>query len=348
MNKTDLGVKNGPIPAAPGRLLKGGIPLPDQAADRRSLSQQNLKGLIASLKLPQDGLSSNLINYARFFSLPLEPALLSRLRRDALTVKALRNGPGQRAGKAGSPEAAALAAAAAAAKGVELAPEALERYAAALDPDWGQKDGTEQETPDQGSGGEAPDEDLRQGETEETQAILREITGQLPGLGTPTGIRGIAEPPVRGSLFNGETEDPLLNFLNRLPDRNGNFWLVFPFKILLKKVEFRAAVRLLLRIDSVGKRQDRIAIDALGEKRRWLFIMNNPGRPGALSRVFLSPPPGETARKKLEEEIRGTLKTLGGNVTVNSGEAASFQGSFKPSFFADTGVEAAASIDEEV
>jgi hypothetical protein len=77
---------------------------------------------LAALSLPQDRLSAVIIELARFFSLPLEPGLLSRIRRET------RSGNEQTA----KPETLSLAAAAAADKRVELSAAALKKYAQAL------------------------------------------------------------------------------------------------------------------------------------------------------------------------------------------------------------------------
>jgi hypothetical protein len=77
---------------------------------------------LAALSLPQDRLSSVIIELARFFSFPLEPGLLARIRRE------IRSGHEQTA----KPETLSLAAAAAADKGVELSAAALKKYAQAM------------------------------------------------------------------------------------------------------------------------------------------------------------------------------------------------------------------------
>jgi hypothetical protein len=77
---------------------------------------------LAALSLPPDRLSTLIIELARFFSLPLEPGLLAKIRREAK--------PGLE--QAARPETLSLAATAAADKGVELTQAALKKYASAL------------------------------------------------------------------------------------------------------------------------------------------------------------------------------------------------------------------------
>jgi hypothetical protein len=77
---------------------------------------------LATLSLPQDRLSTVIIELARFFFLPLETGMLSKIRREA------RSGQEQTA----KPETLSLAAIAASDKGVELSAVALKKYAQAL------------------------------------------------------------------------------------------------------------------------------------------------------------------------------------------------------------------------
>jgi hypothetical protein len=77
---------------------------------------------LAALSLPQDRLSAVIIELARFFSLPLELGLLTRIRRET------RSGNEQTA----KPETLSLAVTAAADKGVKLSAAALKKYAQAL------------------------------------------------------------------------------------------------------------------------------------------------------------------------------------------------------------------------
>ncbi|GHV74374.1 hypothetical protein AGMMS49940_16760 [Spirochaetia bacterium] len=76
-----------------------------------------------SLGLPRDKLSSSLLSFMQFFSLPLDPKLIQRLRQEVLSLNLM---PGDRI------RSGALAAAAAAGKGLTLSTEALEKYAAAI------------------------------------------------------------------------------------------------------------------------------------------------------------------------------------------------------------------------
>jgi hypothetical protein len=90
---------------------------------------------LAALSLPQDRLSAVIVELARFFSLPLEPGLLARIRRE---TKSCHDQPAK-------PETLSLAATAAADKGVELSAVALKKYAQALSCDSEQENGPKEE-----------------------------------------------------------------------------------------------------------------------------------------------------------------------------------------------------------
>jgi hypothetical protein len=304
------------------------------AAVRARPAAFNLKQLVHSLRLPRDGLSTALVGFARFFSLPLEPSLLARLRKEALTLKTRQDG--------GFADSAALAAAAAAGKGVRLSAEALEQYVRAIDPGYaageGEKDaaGEGEGRPSDGGdalsgdgGGDSPDSAGR----EEAARIIREIMekalqrageGGLPVSGLPeTGPDSACDEPAA--------------FLNRLPGRDGNFWMVFPFKINFRNLEIHLSVWILLLISGVyserksagqsgGNPVGRITVCAAAEKRRWVFSIKNPGGPGAETRVVAPPFRGEAGQKRTEEEIREVLGGFGGKVTLEDAETPAGRG----------------------
>jgi hypothetical protein len=322
-----------------------------QAAEGRAKPPAiNLKQLIYSLKLPQDRLSATLVSFARKFSLPLEPALLSRLRKEALTLQAR--------GRV-SVESAALAATAAAGKGVILSDEALEQYARAIDPDYAADErdpdssGQEEGQPSgggsfdgrDGDAGHSGSQDRRDRADEDNQAReIREILGEALARLRENGEAGAPE------------EDSLPGLLNRLPGREGDFWIVYPFKINAENLEFRVSVWvLLLYKDSVknstegnlsggfsGNSIREITVNAVGKMRRWVFSVTNPGRPEAKTRVSVSPPYGEPVRKKVEREIREILGDFGGELTLKGNEVSLIpemwdQDAGWPFFFADNG-----------
>jgi hypothetical protein len=305
----------------------------------------NLRQLVRLLNLPQDGLSSALAGFARGFALPLQPALFARLRRESLALKARQSG--------GSAESAPLAAAAAAGKGVALSGEALERYARAIDPEYAaagddsRDSGEGQLSGEEGAlfgerGGDGPGERQDRAGGEDAARAIREILE-----------KALKRAGEGAEIEMPEDESPV-SFLNRLPGRDGNFWMVYPFKINCKKLAIRLSVWILL-LDGVcsensfagqsgGSPVGGITINAAGEKRRWIFSIKNPGGPAAKTRVLVSPPCGEAARKRTEEEIREVLGGFGGEVMLESGEAPLVSGmqegdvfSAWPLFFTEAG-----------
>jgi hypothetical protein len=284
------------------RLPAKAAAIPSGATESR-VKAPTVKQLIHSLKLPQDSLSVTLLNLARNFSLPLEPALFSRLRREALTLKARRTGRGASVGPR-ELAAAARATAAAASKGVILTEKALEQYAQAIDPDYAAE---EQDSPEHGEGQSFGGEERDAAhEGEELRKILGEAAGRQDAK---------AEPD----------EESLLGILNRLPGKEGDFWTVYPYKMKFEALEIRVSVWILLPCkdynkdyrDSAKKEAVRgIAVHAVGKERRWVFSMMNPGRPDAKTRVSVSPPYREPVREKIEKEIREVLGDFGGMLNV--------------------------------
>jgi hypothetical protein len=239
----------------------------------------------ADFGLPRDGLSAAIISSAKYFFLTLDPALLRQIRQ---TVLALGRGEDR--------EALALAAAAAAAKGTELDGEALEDYAAAIDP--GKRPGEEDARDRDRSRSEDGSGDRRHGEDH------RESPGEAPGDLTGQGLRDMARQIDR--------EGSLTGLLNGLPGKNGEYWLVYPFRFSSAGKEFRVSVRLSLR----GERVSRLAVDILAEKRRWLFNLDSPGGPAAKAGISLYPPPSKRRAAKILREAGELLGEFGGPVSL--------------------------------
>jgi hypothetical protein len=268
--------------------------------------------IIQSLNLPPDSLSAQLINFAKFFSLPLEPALLVRLRRNALVLR-----PGR--------EAAALAAAAAAAKGVELSPEALEHYARALSP--------RQDRP--GGGGETEGRQTGRGAFANGEGGGEQPEGGVSEeTGTDGGFKQAAEilqkalersGSARDAAFSG-ADAGLLALLNRIPGRDGARWMVYPFTFLAENIEIGVSVRLLFMQrsgDYAGEKPARVAVDAaVPGARNWLFVLDKPFTAAAVTRIFPDPPPEEGERRTLEREAREILGAFGGAVSVAAASTA--------------------------
>jgi hypothetical protein len=232
----------------------------------------SLSGLLASLKLPQDNLSRSVIAFARFFSLPLEPKILTTLRRDALN-QPLR-------------EASALGAAAAADKGLELPAAVLKEYAAAIEGNkefglWQLLEGIPEEgRKDSGEGGPGNGGQHPQGETPEGG------TGQ-GSFGEKKRERDAdsvfpAVPDIQTGIKAMLAEKPVLDFINRIPGKDFQ-WVVLPFSFNQEGVEFTVSLRLLLGRNPPGALPERLCADIKvsqpeKEQRRWIITLEKQER----------------------------------------------------------------------
>jgi hypothetical protein len=236
------------------------------------------KQTAALLGLPQDTLSFVLISAIRCFSLPPDAALLTRLRGNLLASGAA-SAP-KTGGEKAALEAKALAAAAAADKGLLLSPEALEEYAAAME-------------------GGAWFSGRREGQPEDEDPPGREET--------PDGEE-LAKRYVQANKAGQEGgKEGLLSWLNRLPGGNGQGWAVFPFKIKVRGVELRVSVRLLIKghpFYASGKDagQGSVIVDIEGPAQNWRFILEKTGGKSAMDITLYPGQAGDI--KALEKEAK--------------------------------------------
>jgi hypothetical protein len=250
------------------------------------------------LGLPQDTLSASIISFARYFSLPLNPGLLAKIRRDALSPEAEKSAAGEALSPKGreGETAKAAALAAAAGKGVGLSPGGLEKYARFLsgqgaadpeppapspnpaEPEEGAAGGGDE----QGGGGfrhEGSGGDRREREDEERRTAP---PGETRRTGKPlTAAEAAGAEKLRGQAIAAGEGDPLLNLLNRLPGKNGQRWIVFPFAAAGETGEFRVSLRLLLHETPSAHCPDRLVLDVSGGDQqspdlRWLFVLDKP------------------------------------------------------------------------
>jgi hypothetical protein len=264
----------------------------------------------ANLGFPKDALSVSLIAFARYFSISLSSSLIKTLRREIL-ASGKSSTPETPAEKAAL-EADALSALIANDKGVSLSSEALEHYARFLS-------FPEENTtwPDEGE-----DQDREEYPSAEELRILIEEQGQ---------------------------NDDTLSFLNNLPGKNGQRWLVFPFSVKVKGTEFKVFVRLLRKEPVSFEDNEEVIIDISGPKRQWrCFIKKADESFMADIRVYPQQPPG--ALKLLQKEAKQMLKNAEGLFGVFRGfdEVLVRNGEETPSWVEDLCAESLPSIDEEV
>jgi len=254
--------------------------------------------LATALGLPADTLSVTLLAFSRFFSLPPKQALMETLRKEVLDSS--RTASPQTAAEKSVLESKALAATAALDKGVTLSPEALERYARFFGPPTDGEGGGKGAFSGGGKGTTQDREEMPQ--KEELQAIAEEEA----------------------------KEDHLLDVLNALPGKNGQYWAVFPFDINVRGTVLKVFLRILKGEPFLTGENEQIIIDIAGPKRQYrCFLKKTGGKLRADIRVYpeLSPRTLKSLSKKAGHFL-GEGAVLTGNtldfeeITVRNGEGA--------------------------
>ena len=160
---------------------------------------------------------------------------------------------------------------------------------------------------------------------------------------------------VRAIAEEAAQNDDIMDFLNTLPGRNGQHWLVFPFKINAKGTELSVFLRVLKReYSSVsgglapGEGESLIA-DIAGPKRQWRFYLRETaGKYRADIRVYPSLSPRALAI--LEAEAKNFLGQGAGLFGAIDGfaEIRLQNGGEIPSWAEDLCDESLPSVDKEV
>jgi hypothetical protein len=292
-------------PEPPVRNAASKPPPPQAAKPSAPVSvPRSASALIAAAGLPVDKLSTSIISFARFFSLPLKPELMAAMRRQAVVqpsaaqadmVKqavanaAAENAPDSAAAKIR--ETLSLAAAAAESKGIELHPKGLEAFAEAIDPDW-------QKREDSGGHGQRGQRDKNHQQEEENAP---DKTGPI----TAAGLKQMA--------LEAAEKNPLLAILNRLPGKNGRRWIVLPFSFEEGGREFKVSLRILLEADQSPNRAACmaaacVAVDIAESERHWLFALESAnGLPAKKLAVYLQPELPPAAHAPLARELSDLL-----------------------------------------
>ena len=291
-------------------------------ADARPASTLKTPGLQAG-RLPTDRLASSIVSFARFFSLPLEPQILAKAQRQASAGQPPQTGPQTEQARPEKPqsealspksrEALALASLAAASKGVELSDEGIKEYASALnvapiDPD--RQEG-------QNFGGQSPNKRNSGGfkkQKEQNPEIAAITNDGIPGL--------------QSLILRTAEQNPLLELLNRLPAKNGQRWLVFPFALTNQGEDYRLCLKILLneaenRIP-LGQMTGKFALEIEkvssagknGQNRHWLFVINAQNNKNLRLRVFLEPFVSKKVYKSLVSELSQSLEIAPEYITI--------------------------------
>jgi hypothetical protein len=265
----------------------------------RQAATHSVSSLISAAGLPPDKLSASIISFARFFSLPLKPELLKHIRQQAFTNTPNAGPPNTAAAaKNNAPEAEtviknreafSLAASAAEGKGVELQPKGLENYAQAIDPELRKKQDGGQHGQRKKNG---DDNDSEEASSQKTTVIS---AGSL-----------------EKTALEGMERNPLLEILNRLPEKDGKRWIVLPFDFSDNGRDFKVSLRILLETGKTENRACCMALDIAvrgisesgkAEKQR-LFVLEPANR---LS-VYLQPEITPVQQTALVRELSALLE----------------------------------------
>ena len=292
--KPEPPVRNAASKPPPSQAAKSSAPVPPVPVHNTAVPRST-SALIAAAGLPLDKLSTSIVSFARFFSLPLKPELMAAMRHQTVThpSAAAENAPDS--GTAAKiREALSLAAAAAESKGIELHPRGLEAFAEAIDPDW-------QKREDSGGHGDRGRRNKNHQQQEEENA---------PDKTGPAKIAAITAAGVKQMALESTEKNPLLAILNQLPGKNSRRWIVLPFSFDEGGKEFKVSLRILLEADQSPHRAacmaatqlaatcvaaTCVALDIAESERRWLFALESAsgllaaGLPTKRLAVYLQP-----------------------------------------------------------
>jgi len=322
-------IGEGPTPAtlqadkaavAGGKTPAGLPPQKPAVFSQGTLSAGELfKQAVVALRLPADTLNVTLLALSRFFSLPPNQTLMAALRREVL---ASSDSSPQTAAEKAALEAKAMAVAAAFDKGVALSPEALERYARFLNsPGFSEEAGGKEAFA--GSGGGKKDSQDREEVPDKDE------------------LQAIAEEEAK--------KDSLLDFLNAIPGKNGQYWAVFPFTIKVRGMELRVFLRILKGEPFSAGENEHLIVDIAASKRQYrCFLKKNNGKLRA--DIWVYPEVSPQALKSLSRTAERFLvegSAVAGNplefeeIVVRNGEGV-------PSWAENWYAECLPSIDKKV
>jgi len=299
--------------------------------------------LSAALGLPQDKLSSSIISFAKFFSLPLKPQLLTNLRRYALAPPSQTANQFSAASSANAAkpalanatasfatektrQALSLSAAAAESKSVELTPKGLESYAMSVDPDSRRQDDDRQRRR----------RNREQDEQEEKKSLKTEAVKKSQ--------HGEISPPqltadnLKKMFFENEKQNPLLEILNRLPCKNGQRWIAFPFDFEEGDKNYNVSMRVLLDDEHSSNRAVCMALDILesakaAPDRRWLFVTESANDKPMRVSVYIQDELSQKNHSKFKSELSNLFNVPPEHINIkNIEEPFPYESSFAESF----------------
>jgi hypothetical protein len=263
------------------------------------------KAAAAALGLPQDALSNALLAFTRFFSINPETALLANLRKEVLSSGS--SSP-KTAKERTAMESRALAVSAAFDKGVSLSRECLDEYAAVP------------------SGGDSAGDRKRR---EDSFPNKKDAPN--------------AEELKKSFENSGQNESGghFLDLLNRIPGKNGQHWIVWPFNYGSGGTELSVLVRILIK-EPINSNRCWLIADIAGPQRKWHFVFNKNGDDKLDVNLYVFPGL-ERGMKHLQKEMEKTLKSLASEI-----ECHIWNNEEPPSLITELGNETLPSINEEV
>ena len=261
------------IQAAPSARNLAGQP---SSAAVSPTAHRSIVSLIAATGLPNDKLSLSIISFARFFSLPLKPEILTAIHRQAIAQEPSAGQSAAAAGKAvneGNLRAAiaentaerqitakALAAAAAESKGVELNARGIETYSEAINPDGHQQQ--------KDSNRQHKKHDRKKLGIDQKEEKTNEIIS-------------ITAETIKEAALKSEENNALLSIMNRLPGKNGQMWIVLPFDFFENGKNFHVILKIMLEKAQAKNESNCVVLDITeknqsGEtERHWNFAITS-------------------------------------------------------------------------
>jgi len=307
--------------------------------------------LSSALGLPQDKLSSSVISFAKFFSLPLKPQLLADLRRYALTPPSQTANPSSAAAKPSLANAAtaentnasfatektrqalSLSAAAVESKGIELTPKGLESYAEAVDPDSRRHDDDRQRRRRNREQDEQDDKNSLK-----TEAVKKSQHGEYS---SPE----LTADSLKKMFLETEKQSPILEILNRLPCKNGQRWIVLPFDFEEADRNYNVSMRVLLDNERSSNSAVCMALDILesggvNDDKRWLFVTESANDKPMRVSVYFQEELSQKGNSKIRSELSNLFNIPPEHINIkNIAEPFPYEASFAKNF---------SSIDEAV
>jgi hypothetical protein len=291
------GLVKSDVPHKTGVPVKSGAPVesPQKAAingpqSRPSLPTVPLLNTAANLGFPKDALSAAILVFTRFFSFTADKALIGSLRREILDLSKTSS-PVDAEEKAAL-EAKVMAAVIAADKGVFLSPAALERYARFL---------------------LFKTSDIKENPSLKTASASQDSPEKSPGNSQRKALEDMPEPDGLKAIAEAQAQDDsLLDYLNYLPGKNGQYWHVFPFNVNVKGIELKVLLRVLQSGGGSVQAMDdgQIIADIYGPKRQWrCFLNKTAGKFRADLRVYPEYP--QRALNRVQRQAERFLGNFG-------------------------------------